>query len=263
MPSIQKATASKDYIEKAKLRLKKAESAYKSEVAKERNGRDLVCIFYALMGTVLFIATLQMIAYHIANHQQTSIFYKMFNDFFVALGFDTTTRAFGLQFFGIPLNIIIDGATLFTFGYGGGEGTIAFVKTLSMDGGQFTLIPERKIRRLFRFIWVWFVVSFLLAIYQMTILSADTSQVTFFLDKTFTGFVTSSIVYLYARKGPKVVADLSINGKKLPAAGCAAPGAESPTSVGPSAPAPAPEPEVSLDTPLVKNPTAVLSPGGN
>lgn len=261
MPPAQKAAASKDDVEKAKQRLKKAESAYKNEVAKERNGRDLVCIFYALMGTVLFIATLQMIAYHIANHQQSSIFYRMFNDFFVALGFDTSTRSFGLQFFGIPLNIIIDGATLFTFGYGGGEGTIAFVKTLSMDGGQFSLIPERKIRRLFRFIWVWFIVSFLLAIYQMTILSTDTTQVTFFLDKTFTGFVTASIVYLYARKGPKVVADLSINSKKVAGTGCASPGTESPTPVAPSAPTP--EPEVSLSTPLAKNPTAVLSPGGN
>ncbi len=204
----EKCTAQEE-VKRAKRRLKVKEAALKSEMSKQRNGMDLVFIFYSLMSVILLIATTQIIAYHIGTYQENSIFYEKCGAFFSFLGFDITNHEFAYQFFGIPLNVLLDFAVMYTLGYGGFEGSTAFIKSLSLDSGQFVQMPEKKLRRFFRFIFVWYITALLFSIYQMTILSTDT-QLSFFLDKVFTGLGISSLVYMYGRKAPKAVADVSI-----------------------------------------------------
>lgn len=253
----QKCTARED-VNRAKRQLKMKEAALKNEIAKERHGMDLVFIFYSLMSVVLFIATLQIVAYHIGTYQENSFLYKILNDVFVFIGFDTQDSSFAYQFFGIPLNVLLDFLVLYTLGYGGFEGSTAFIKTLSLDNGQFAQMPEKKLRRFFRFILVWYFSAIVLSVYQMVILPIDV-KLSFYIDKVFTGLGISSIVYMYGRKAPKSVADITI--KKSEQSDPVPEDNIPPMKVTPPAPIQIVEDHIATVHP--KNPVAGLFPGGN
>lgn len=202
----------KNVFSSFKSHLNTKKSIIDNDEPKDRQGKDLIFIFYSIVSVILFIATLQAISYHIGVYRCESLFYNNFGKLFTLLGFNINDEMFKYQLFKLPINVLLDFVVLYTLGYGGFEGSTAFIKTLSLDGGQFIQMPEKKLKRFFRFIMMWYIVAIVLSLYQMMILTVD-SQLSFFVDKAFTGLGMSSMVYMYGRKAPKTVADLSIKKK--------------------------------------------------
>ena len=184
---------------------KEAEREKKKDLKRiSRAGLDLVVLFYGLMILILFFGTCQAIGYHIGLYGKESFLYPFFTPIFQSLGVNYDAPLFRLQFFTLPLNLLIDTTMLYTLGYGGFEGTTSLIKSMTLPQGQSAPMPEYKLKRFFRFIIAWFIVTLIFSTYQMVLKIEDTKVVSFFVNNVFVGFGTSCVAYLYGRQAPKV-----------------------------------------------------------
>jgi len=175
-----------------------------------RHGKDLMLIFYTLLGLIIGVSILQIITYRFSFLSMSNVFHIDIVNFFRTFGFDLNKDSIRYQMFKIPLDIIIDSTVLYTLVYGGFEGSTSFIKTLSLPAGNIAAMPNYKIKNFFGMVWAWFFTALLLTIFSLLIELTDTGTVSFFLNKVYIGLGSSSMVYLYGRQAPKITEDLTI-----------------------------------------------------
>jgi hypothetical protein len=179
---------------------------YTAAEKKQRYGRDLVSIFYALGIFAIAMMTTHFIVYNIGALGYKSLFVGLV-PLFNLFGIDPLTPITSKQF-AIPYNMIIDSMTAYTGVYGALEGTTSVVKTLGVSRGESTPMPEYKIKRFLRLIVFWFCFATLAAIFQVTIHVGDAT--TFYVDKVFAGLAAATLTYIYGRQGSKTVENVNI-----------------------------------------------------
>ena len=126
----------------------------------------------------------------------------------------------------IPVDILINGLLIITSIYMGIEGTMSLGKTLTLPAGVSAPMPANKRMWFLIITYSWFVLS-ILALCVIMFLAVPAEKIG--LTNIFTGLVTTTIAYTYARKAKSAAEPFSIN---VNPSSSAQPGSYSPSGSG-------------------------------
>lgn len=175
---------------------------------KKRGGRemDLVYIFYAFIGALAFLMSLQAIAYDTFVFKNASIWYWIVD---IVFGKDAFSSAIAPVFQGIPIDVLVSILGAYTFIYGGAQTGITFMSSAKMPQGESVAMPEYKLKRFFGMMIAWAIFAGYITILEFRIKPDDYKLGVFYgLTNIYYGMGASVLIYISSRQVHKVAEHL-------------------------------------------------------